>query len=90
MAMGVHLRTESAGFSMPETFKCNICEQTFSEKSEFMKHRKNKHPEMVKVFKNNQCIYENECWCRHSYEDTQMNNIKTNENEKLIENCRFS
>ena len=68
-----------------ETFKCNICEQTFSEKSEFMKHRKNKHPEMVKVCNNNQCIYEKECWFRHTNEDTQMNNIKTNENEKLIE-----
>ena len=68
-----------------ETFKCNICEQTFSEKSEFMKHRKDLHPEMVKICRNTQCFYENECWFRHENDNSKLNNIKTNENEKLIE-----
>ena len=68
-----------------ETFKCNLCEQTFSEKSEFMKHRKDLHPEMVKICRNTQCFYENECWFRHENDNSKLNNIKTNENEKLIE-----
>ena len=68
-----------------EAFKCNICDQTFLEKSQFMKHRKSEHPEMVKTCKNNECIYKNECWFIHEQENTKVNNIKTNENEKLIE-----
>ena len=55
------------------------------EKSQFMKHRKTEHLETVKTCKNNECIYKNECWFRHEHEDTKINNIKINENEKLIE-----
>ena len=40
---------------------------------------------MVKICRNNQCIYENECWFRHENDNSKLNNIKTNENEKLIE-----
>ena len=69
-----------------ETFKCIICEETFSVKSEFMKHRKTLHPEMVKICQNNQCNFENECWFRHENDNTKLNNIKTNENKKLVEN----
>ena len=68
-----------------EIFKCNICDKTFFEKSQFMKHRKTKHPEMVKTCKNYECIYDNECWFRHDFEDIKEDNIKANENEKLIE-----
>ena len=77
----LHIRTS-------EAFECNICDQTFLGKSQFMKHRKSEHSEMVKTCKNNECIYKNECWFRHEHnehENTQINNIKTNENEKLIE-----
>ena len=68
-----------------EVFKCNICDKTFSDKSQFMKHRKTKHVEMVKSCKNGECIYKNECWFRHDFEDIKEDNIKANENEKLIE-----
>ena len=50
-----------------------------------MKHRKRKHPEMVNTCKNIECIYKNECWFRHDFEDIKEDNIKANENEKLIE-----
>ena len=48
-----------------ESFKCNICEQTFNTKSHFMQHRRVHHPEMLKICKNNECIYKNGCWFRH-------------------------
>ena len=40
---------------------------------------------IVHTCKNCECIYKNECWFRHDFEDIKEDNIKTNENEKLIE-----
>ena len=39
-----------------ESFKCTICEQTFNTKSNFMQHRRVRHPEMLKICKNDECI----------------------------------
>ena len=52
--MFLHLRTE-------ESFKCPICDQTFTRKSNIMLHKKQHHYEMVQVFKNgDKCVYEND------------------------------
>ena len=51
-----------------ETFKCNICDQTFKTKANFMHHRKLKHSEMVQKCKNEEsCVFEKSkpCWFSH-------------------------
>ena len=40
---------------------------------------------MVKTCKNCECIQKNVCWFRNDFEDIKEDNIKANENEKLIE-----
>ena len=69
-----------------EIFKYNICEQTFSKKSQFMQHRKLHHAEMVKICKNDECIYKKDCWFRHEHEEMEINNKEKNENitERLV------
>ena len=57
-----------------ESFKCTICEQTFNTKSYFMQHRRAHHPEMLKICKNDECIYKKGCWFRHVNQGTQINN----------------
>ena len=72
----LHLRYE-------EEFRCNICDTSFQSKSDFMKHRKTKHKEMVQMCKNKErFVFKNSCWFIHEALDTQ----KINENNENKEN----
>ena len=69
----LHLRTE-------ESFKCTICDQTFTSKSNLMLHRKQHHYEMVQVFKNgDKCVYENDWKYRH-----EKINARISDNKKQL------
>ena len=78
----LHLRSE-------ESYKCNICDQTFPNESNFMMHRKQHHNEMVQVCKSGEkCVYKDVCWYRHKTIDTKISETKISEendkNEKSI------
>ena len=44
---------------------CDICEQPLNTKSHFIKHRRVHYPEMLKICKNDECIFKSGCWFRH-------------------------
>ena len=56
--------------SSREDFKCTFCEQCFGDKSEFMKHRKFKHNQIIakcRDFIQGSCRFnQEECWYSHS------------------------
>ena len=61
-----------------ESFKCNICDQTFVTKSQFMQHRKNEHKTMVQICKNNvSCVLSLSCWCRQDIVENEIDNEKS-------------
>ena len=63
-----------------ETFKCNICEENFNTKSNFMEHRKSKHGAMVQLCKNKEkCVFRSSCWFMHEILDEQQINHKSDE-----------
>ena len=55
--------------STDNSFKCRFCEESFSEKSTFMFHRKKDHPRIVKQCRNFQAgncyLSGDECWYKH-------------------------
>ena len=68
-----------------EEFKCNICEENFKSKSDFMRHRKSNRSDMVQYCKNNKkCVFKNSCWFRHGILDEQVMNGKSDEEENII------
>ena len=68
-------------------YTCNFCEQVFTNKSEFLKHRKIKHAQNVphcKNFEKGACRYENEnCWFKHNQHETLKEN--EHENNKVVQ-----
>ena len=54
--------------SDPKSIKCNLCDEFFKSKNEFMTHRKKNHEENVKMcnlFKKGHCTYHECCWFVH-------------------------
>ena len=51
-----------------------------------MQHRKLYHAQMVKICRNDECIYKKDCWFRHEHEEMEINNKEKNENitERLV------
>ena len=67
-----------------ESFKCNICEEHFQTRSNFMKHRKSKHRSMVQLCKNKKkCVFISSCWFLHEILDEQKINHKSDEKNKM-------
>ena len=65
-----------------ETFECNICNETFKSKTNFMHHRKLEHSEMVQICKNNEyCVFKRSCWFKHEHIDKKISKEKTDDNE---------
>ena len=63
----------------PEDFKCNICELSFKYQSQFLKHRKFKHPEKVPMCKTikdgKDCLFGDQCGFSHNpANETQTQN----------------
>jgi hypothetical protein len=76
------------GTSMDMTrVKCNLCDETFINKSELMSHRKQNHTNTVPECKNygqGTCWFgDMKCWFKH--ENIEKNN-KNEDNEELSEN----
>ena len=70
-----------------ETFRCNICNQTFQTKTNFMQHRKLKHNEMVQKCKNKEsCVFEKSklCWFSHELAK-EISKDKTENNENIVQ-----
>ena len=66
-----------------ESFKCNICEEHFQTRSNFMKHRKSKHRSMVQLCKNKEkCVFISSCWFLHEILDEQKINHKSDEHDE--------
>ena len=63
-----------SGQKDPEVFNCNMCDESFREKSIFMKHRKAKHTgsnQICDKFRNGQCDKSSDdCWYLHSAQPT--------------------
>ena len=70
-----------------ETFRCNICNQTFQTKTNFMQHRKLKHNEMVQKCKNKEnCVFEKSKLCWFSHESTkEISKDKTENDENIVQ-----
>ena len=69
-----------------ETFNCNICNQNFLTKSQFMQHRKSQHKNMVQICRNEEgCVYRHSCWFRHEKVNDTNNDAKI-EKEKSTPN----
>ena len=68
--------------------KCNFCEQTFPNMSEFLTHRKKYHLQFVppcRNLPNGACNYTNEnCWFNHK--DNEMTNENENNENEIEEN----
>ena len=45
-----------------EDFKCNLCQENFISKSNFMKHRISKHRDLVQFCRNNEDCEYNKTW----------------------------
>ena len=74
-----------------EDFKCNLCQENFISKSNFMKHRIRKHRDLVQFCRNNEdCEYKGSCWFRHEIHDKQVtkkiSEDNKNVNNKILEN----
>ena len=68
-----------------EDFKCNICEENFKSKSNFIKHRKSNHSYMVQYCKSNKkWVFKSSCWFRHGILHEQVMNEKSDEEENII------
>lgn len=74
-----HAQSEEISQTLKE-FNCGLCGKKFSDKKDFMKHRKMEHIEKVKECKDNEngwCRFSGkECWFKHG--DVAENNVKEN------------
>ena len=52
-----------------ENFRCNVCDETFKGRGNFMRHKKASHPQSIPICERylaNKCpMNENECWFKH-------------------------
>lgn len=68
-----------------ENFPCNFCDESFSNQSKFMRHRKKYHEHVVPSCRNNSnslCIYTNEnCWFKHDENENEGNENMNNKNK---------
>ena len=66
-------------------YYCNVCEKVFPNQSDYQKHKKMDHANLVKPcykFMDGTCKYENEnCWFRHK--DNEK--IEENGNEEVVQ-----
>ena len=71
-------------------FKCNFCKKEFYKTSDFLKHRKIEHEQLVPAcnrFKDGKCIFgADKCWFQHKkdesdddYDQVKNNNFENNE-----------
>ena len=71
-------------------FKCNFCKKEFYKTSDFLKHRKMEHEQLVPVcnrFKDGKCIFgADKCWFQHKkdesdddYDQVKNTNFENNE-----------
>ena len=61
----------------PTTFQCGHCEQSFTDKNDFMHHRKRDHIERVqtcKFYNEGSCRFDNKCWFSHGNNTSQSSN----------------
>ena len=68
--------------------KCKICDEKFETKSEYLKHRKQKHPGLVprckEVTSGKICKYGMHCWFKHKeHEDYETTNNEAIENKNI-------
>ena len=86
--MDVHLKTKNARFSIPEIGKSLSAMFVIKR---FLKNQNSWNTEKQSIQKwpknrqDSECCFKNECWFRNDFEDIKEDNIKANENEKLIE-----
>ena len=63
------LKHSTEGYKRDKTIRCKICAKEFTEKWNFMKHRKNNHPEAVgycRKYESETCSFTAEsCWWNH-------------------------
>ena len=68
-------------------FKCSLCGQSFTLKSDFMNHRKREHPQKISICKtyiNGSCKFGNEkCWYTHVEKHSEMEEIIDNNPEMI-------
>ena len=67
--------TESPEVNKYEEIKCNTCNETFQYTSQFLRHRKAKHPETVKECKSitegKKCSFGDQCGFSHTRQENQ-------------------
>ena len=72
-------------------YTCKLCDNTFPNLPELMKHKKEYHIQTVQVCKNRICIYGREkCWYKHKESEKEMiepieEEFKNNKNEETTE-----
>ena len=68
-------------------YKCSLCEKTFNSKPEFMKHRKNEHPNNISIcakYENDNCHFgDDHCWYKHAKQNI-LNNDIINDSPEII------
>ena len=68
--------------------RCKICDDKFLTKSDYQKHKKQKHPELVprcnEVTNGNICKYGIHCWFKHKeHEEHEITNNEAIENKDI-------
>ena len=57
-----------------DSFTCNLCKHNFKKKDDFMKHRKQDHPQIISKFRDfnyGECRFSaEECWYNHNESST--------------------
>jgi len=66
--MVCHLRCEDGQCQCATHFSCTLCKDKFSDHSELLKHRKEKHPSNIACKHGNQCNDQNLCRFKHEEE----------------------
>ena len=73
---------------MLDKFKCNVCEREYKGRDNFMKHRKQQHPDHVpscEKFRTNRCERNNnECWYEHN--NSENRNAENSSWAKIVTN----
>ena len=72
-----------------DNFKCDLCEVEIKGRDNFMKHKKNVHPDNIPTcdnFRKSQCtLGEKECWFEHKTEGPKLDSIpSTKPSEKQV------
>ena len=72
-------------------YNCKLCDKVFSNLSEYLRHRKRNHEQIIPTcrnFKDGTCIYWNKnCWFQHgeNEDDNESNRNKLNEKNEIIQ-----